>query len=110
MIIPKNNAVIEKPSMIKRGVYLLNQEKIKLKEFIHQEYALKKEKLFNAGDINKMEINTEDRNIDRQRLTQDKAYAFEHICIKDTKELERLNKKPFPFAGSFTYILTCNTL
>ena len=67
-----------------------------LKSKYHSENAritAKKEKLFNAGDINKMEINTEDRNIDRQRLTQDKAYAFEHICIKDTKELERLNNQ-----------------
>ena len=45
------------------------------------------------GDISKMEINTEDKNIDKQRLVKDKPYAFEHICIADTRELERLNNQ-----------------
>jgi len=50
----------------------------------------KKEKLFNTGDINKMEINTKDKSIDRQRILKDKPYAFENICFADTKELEKL--------------------
>ena len=53
----------------------------------------KKEKLFSAGDINKMEINNEDKSIDRERLLKDKPYAFEHICLADTKELEKLNNQ-----------------
>ena len=67
-----------------------------LKEKYNNENAkltAKKEKLFNGGDINKMEINTEDRSIDKQRLVKDKPYAFEHICIGDTRELERLNNQ-----------------
>ena len=67
-----------------------------LKEKYNSENAritAKKEKLFNGGDISKMEINTEDKNIDKQRLVKDKPYAFEHICIADTRELERLNNQ-----------------
>ena len=47
--------------------------------------SAKKEKLFNGGDIKKMEINTEDKSIDKQRLVKDKPYAFEHICMADTR-------------------------
>jgi len=50
----------------------------------------KKEKLFNAGDINKMEINTKDKSIDKQRLLKDKPYAFDNICFADSRELEKL--------------------
>ena len=67
-----------------------------LKEKYNSENAkltAKKEKLFSAGDINKMEINNEDKSIDRERLLKDKPYAFEHICLADTKELEKLNNQ-----------------
>ena len=53
----------------------------------------KKEKLFTAGDINKMELNLDDKSIDKQRILKDKPYAFEHICLADTRELEKLNNQ-----------------
>ena len=55
--------------------------------------AAKKEKLFNAKDINKMEINTEDKELDKEKILSDKTYAFEHICFEETKNLERLNNQ-----------------
>ena len=67
-----------------------------LKSKYHNESArikAKKEKLFAAGDVNKMEFNTEDMSINKSRLTTDKSYAFEHICVAETKELERLNNQ-----------------
>ena len=53
----------------------------------------KKEKLFNTGDINKMEINPDDKTLNKQSLISDKAYAFEHICVEDTKALEKLHNQ-----------------
>ncbi len=53
----------------------------------------KKEKLFTAGDVNKMEINSDDRSIDKERILRDKPYAFEHICFEDSKNLERINNQ-----------------
>ena len=55
--------------------------------------SIKKEKLFNTGDINKMEYDTDDKSINKTSLVSDKAYAFQHICIEDTKALERLNNQ-----------------
>ena len=59
----------------------------------NQRITAKKEKLFTAGDINKMELNLDDKNIDKQRILKDKPYAFEHICLADTRELEKLNNQ-----------------
>jgi len=53
----------------------------------------KKEKLFNTGDINKMEIDPDDKTLNKQSLLSDKAYAFEHICVEDTKSLEKLHNQ-----------------
>ena len=67
-----------------------------LKEKYNNENAritAKKEKLFNTGDVNKMEINEDDKNIDKTRLAKEKPYAFEHICYADTRELEKLNNQ-----------------
>ena len=55
--------------------------------------TMKKEKLFNLKDIFKMEIDYNDTTIDKKRLLKDKPYAFEHICIADTRELERINNQ-----------------
>ena len=55
--------------------------------------AAKKEKLFNAGDINKMEINTDDKELDKQKILTDRTYALEHICYEETKNLDRLNNQ-----------------
>ena len=67
-----------------------------LKEKYNSENAritAKKEKLFSAGDINKMELNLDDKSIDKQRILKDKPYAFDHICLADTRELEKLNNQ-----------------
>ena len=53
----------------------------------------KKEKVFATGDINKFEINTEDRNIDKDRLLRDKPYAYEHICLQDSRNLEKIHNQ-----------------
>ena len=75
-------------------------ELIKRREDLKQKYksesmkiTTKKEKLFNIGDIAKMEINYHDKTIDKQRILRDKIYAFEHICYADTKELENLDNQ-----------------
>ena len=49
----------------------------------------KKEKLFATGDISKFELG-DDRNIDKDRLTKDKPYAFEKMCKSDNLALEKL--------------------
>ncbi len=49
----------------------------------------KKEKLYATGDITKFEIQDE-RNIDRERLLKDKAYAFEKMCQLDNANLDKL--------------------
>ena len=75
-------------------------ELIKRREDLKQKYksenikiTAKKEKLFNIGDISKMEINYYDKTIDKHKLLTDKVYAFEHICYADTKELENINNQ-----------------
>ena len=50
----------------------------------------KKESLFSKGDITKFELGTDEKNVDKDRILHDKPYAFEHICQKDTRELEKL--------------------
>ena len=49
----------------------------------------KKEKLYAAQDISKFELGDE-RNIDKDRLLRDKAYAFENMCKNDNLQLEKL--------------------
>ena len=75
-------------------------ELIQRREDLKQKYnnenarvTMKKEKLFNLKDIFKMEIDYNDTSIDKKRLLKDKPYAFEHICIADTRELERINNQ-----------------
>ena len=53
----------------------------------------KKEKVFATGDINKFEINTEDKNLDKSRLVGDKQYAMDHICFKDNQSVKLLYKQ-----------------
>ena len=67
-----------------------------LKEKFDSENAkltAKKEKVFSTGDINKMELDPNDKDIDKQRILSDKPYAFEHICFADSKELEILKNQ-----------------
>ena len=53
----------------------------------------KKEKIFSTGDINKFEFNLDDKTIDRDRLLRDKPYAFEHICLEDSRSLEKIHNQ-----------------
>ena len=50
----------------------------------------KKEKLFISGDISKYELNPDDRFIDNNRLKTDKDYAYQHMCYKETQNLNLL--------------------
>ena len=50
----------------------------------------KKEKLFIKGNISKFELGTDKKNIDKDRILHDKTYAFEHMCQKESKDLEKL--------------------
>ena len=56
-----------------------NSEVIKVKE--------KKEKLFATNDINKFELGGNTK-VDKERLTSDKNYAFEHMCLLDNLNLK----------------------
>ena len=51
----------------------------------------KKEKLYSNKDVNKWEIG-DSKNVDKPLLFRDKAYAFEHMCSKDTQSVENLFK------------------
>lgn len=53
----------------------------------------KKEKLYATGDISKFELNTDEKGLDRERILHDKPYAFEHMCLADTRGLERLHNQ-----------------
>ena len=48
----------------------------------------KKEKIYSTNDINKFELNPNDKTINVQRCLMDKAYAFQHICYKDNLNLK----------------------
>ena len=65
-----------------------NREELNLK--YNSEYSklvAKKEKIFATGDITKFELNPEDRNIDKSRILRDKAYAFDHMCAKESQSV-----------------------
>jgi hypothetical protein len=53
----------------------------------------KKEKLYALRDINKWEIQRGYNPIDESRLLNDKQYAMENICTKETLYLENLHKQ-----------------
>ena len=53
----------------------------------------KKEKLYALRDINKWEIQKGYYPIDENRLLNDKNYAMENICTKETYALENLHKQ-----------------
>ena len=53
----------------------------------------KKEKLYALRDINKWEIQRGYFPIDENRLLNDKNYAMENICTKETYALENLHKQ-----------------
>ena len=75
-------------------------ELITRREELNEKYAAektrvtaKKEKLYATGDVNKFEINMEDLNIDRDKLLKDKTYAFEHICLEDSRNLDKIHNQ-----------------
>ena len=61
-----------------------NSEKVRLNA--------KKEKLYALRDINKWEIQRGYNPIDESRLLNDKQYAMDNICTKETLSLENLHK------------------
>ena len=62
-----------------------NSEKVRINS--------KKEKLYALRDINKWEIQRGYNPIDEMRLLNDKEYAMEFICTKETLSLENLHKQ-----------------
>jgi len=62
-----------------------NSEKVRINS--------KKEKLYALRDINKWEIQRGYNPIDETRLLNDKEYAMEYICTKETLSLENLHKQ-----------------
>ena len=55
----------------------------------NQKLLAKKEKLFAGKDINKLELG-EEKNINKEKLLNDKVYAFEHICKSDTNSIMKI--------------------
>ena len=72
--------IIEQRENLKQ-IYMVENNKL---------YA-KKEKLYSVKDINKWEIIDID-NLDKPRLFRDKDYAFEHICQKDSLNVDNIYK------------------
>ena len=71
----------------------LLQRREELKVRYKKEYdklKAKKEKLYSKGNISKFELGANEKNIDKDRIIHDKTYAFEHMCQKDSKDLEKL--------------------
>ncbi len=58
----------------------------------NQKLTAKKEKLYNTMDIAKFELGDE-KNIDKDRIVQDKAYAFQYMCKTDTSNLLKLHNQ-----------------
>ena len=56
----------------------------------NQRVTAKKEKLFATGDINKFELGSDEKVVDKDRILKDKPYAFEHICKNDTSNLQKI--------------------
>lgn len=50
----------------------------------------KKEKLWVAADLNKMELNYDDHSLDKARIMKDKQYAFENMCVTDNQIISHL--------------------
>ena len=72
-------------SLIERREELRNKYTSELSKI-----TAKKEKVFAMNDINKMDLNPEDKEVDKERVLRDKVYAFEHICYKDSLALQKL--------------------
>ena len=54
---------------------------------------LKKDRLFNAKDISKFELDPNDKNIDNIKLLNDKKYAFDKMCYQETRLLDSLSNQ-----------------
>ena len=50
---------------------------------------MKKEKLYSGGDITKFELG-DDKGVDKDKILNDKPYAFEHMCKTDTANLNKI--------------------
>ena len=53
----------------------------------------KKEKVFATKDINKFELSLDDKDVDRDKLINDKPYAFQHMCMEDNRNLEKIHNQ-----------------
>ena len=56
----------------------------------NEELKVKKESLYEKKDISKFELGSDKNKVDKKRILSDKTYAFEHMCQKDSKDLENL--------------------
>jgi hypothetical protein len=54
---------------------------------------MKKEKLWNQGDITKWEMDEEGERMDRNILLRDKIFSFKKMCAKETKQLNNTQQK-----------------
>ena len=73
------------------GELIERREELKAKYVAESgKLTAKKEKIYATGDITKFELGTNEKNVDKDRVLHDKPYAFEHMCQKDTRELEKL--------------------
>ena len=69
-----------------------NRETLKQKYFAdNNKLYAKKEKLYSVKDINKWEM-TNVEEIDKPLLFRDKNYAFQHMCVKDSQNVNNLHK------------------
>ena len=53
----------------------------------------KKEKAFATKDINKFELSLDDKDVDRDKIINDKPYAFQHMCMEDNRNLEKIHNQ-----------------
>jgi hypothetical protein len=69
-----------------------NRETLKQKYIAdNNKLYAKKEKLYSVKDINKWEM-TNVEEIDKPLLFRDKNYAFQHMCVKDSQNVNNLHK------------------
>ena len=49
--------------------------------------------MFSTGDVQKFEINPEDKTIDLVKLKTDKSYAINNMCYKDNLALQLIHNQ-----------------
>lgn len=75
---------------------IINRESIK-NVYMNERNKLnaKKEKLWQGrgGDLAKWELGDDSFKLDREKLTQDKDYAFKHMCARETEKVDSMMKQ-----------------